>query len=505
MTGENNWVRRPRWWRRRGWIAAFVAFCLALTGAVVLVLRLTNGSCAIAGHRIGGQCIGLSDGSYHFTSNLGPVSDLIHADNVAAVRSDYVSVVYLMPLKPGPTVTYTADSARHEIEGAYTAQHEANAQAGPYGDYPRIKLMLGNSGTTDAQHAAILDAIRSRIGKDHIVAVAGLGTSTTATATMIKEITDYRADGGLQLGAVGTVLTADSFAGIKGLVRIAPTNSEEAKAAVTFLKEPRNARLKVLTVQDERSDDQYTRSLGTAFADYLPTSRSVGKLAYDSSQEAVGTAFTIDMTTLCADAPDVVYFAGRGVDLPKFLAPLHDRTCSAKPLIVLSGDDASEVPQTPTFSSIEDTLGSGHVRLLYTGLAHPGAWTGGNTSYYAPDAVGAFKQPKGSRAFSFPRAFPNESLDDGKAIMGFDAVLTTVLGARKVSGTHHYPVSGSGMIQIWQALTGTNAVPGASGYISFGPDGSPQDKALPIIEITATGAVDIVQATSSGRTPYVPK
>ena len=500
---EDNWVHRPRWWRRRAWIAAVVALCLVAAGAVVLVLRLTDDSCALAGRRVGGQCIGLSDGSYHFTSDLGPVSDLIHADNTAAVGNDYVSVVYLMPLVTGPAVTYTADSVRHQIEGAYTAQHEANAQAGPYGDYPRIKLLLGNSGTTPAQHAAVLDAIRGRIAKDHIVAVAGLGTSTTATETMIKKITGYRADGGLQLGAVGTVLTADSFAGIKGLVRIAPTNSDEARAAVAFLEQPRNAGLKVLTVQDERSDDQYTRSLGKAFATYLPASRSVGTLTYDSSQDAVGTAFTFDMTTLCADAPDVVYFAGRGVDLPKFLAPLHDRTCYRKPLVVLSGDDASEAPPTPRFSSIEDSLPSGHVSLLYTGLAHPGAWTGRNTPYYARDAVGVFKPSQGSPAFSFPRAFPDESLDDGQAIMGFDAVLTTVLGARKVSGTHHDPVSGSGMIQIWRALTGTNAVPGASGYISFGADGSPQDKAIPLIKIT--GSLGKGEVTSSEGMPYVPK
>ncbi len=60
---------------------------------------------------------------------------------------------------------------------------------------------------------------------------------------------------------------------------------------------------------------------------------------------SLGTVFTNQMAGLCAKNPDVIYFAGRGRDLPKFLAPLAKTHCAEKPLTVLTGDDASQVLQ----------------------------------------------------------------------------------------------------------------------------------------------------------------
>lgn len=502
---RDDWRPTISWWKRPRWIAAIAAFCLVLAGGLVWGLWPEDTSCAAGVRKVGNPvaCVGVTDGSFAFSRDLSPVSKLVRDKN-RGISGNYISIVYLLPMVPGPTDTTTADSVRREVEGAYTAQVQAD-DTDTYGDTPKIKLLLANSGTTPEQRTAALDEIRHRIGPDHIVAVAGLGTSTDATADMIRTITKDTADGGLQLGAVSSVLTADTLAGIKGLVRAAPTNKDEAAAAAAFLREKPYARMKVLIVQDVRQDDQYSATLGERFRASMPKDRLVGQVEqYDSSQAGVATAFAAEMPNLCAAKPDVVYFAGRGVNLPKFLAPLRTRGCADRPLIVLSGDDASKAAQSAGFKKIKDALRTSHVRLIYTGLAHPGAWTKLGSAY-PPEAVGVFRG--GADKNSYPAIFPGEPLDDGQAIMAFDSVLTAVRGARIVSASpeSNGVVTGSDMIQIWHNLHNTLAIRGASGYISFDDSGSPSDKAVPLIEITADGAVTTLAVTSAGGKPFVPQ
>ncbi|MCM2430218.1 ABC transporter substrate-binding protein [Streptomyces sp. RKAG337] len=509
MSTRGHWVTGRHLWMRWPWNVVLGVLVLALVGGTLTwVLWPEDTSCADGVRHVGADrsCVGVTDGSFHFSDNLAAVSDLVHTQNVAVDEDNrsFVSIVYLMNLVPGPDDTNTPDSVRHEIQGAYAALYEKNNTLGG-GDVPRIRLLLANCGSTDEQRDATLEEIRSRVGPQHIVAVAGLGTSTDATARMIGKVTGSTESGGLQLAAVGSVLTADTLASIPGLVRTAPTNTDEAAAAASFLKQPPYAALKVLVIQDARPDDQYSRTLGKAFLAAFPKERLVGQVEqYDSSQEGVATAFTTRMANLCAVKPDVIYFAGRGVNLPSFLAPLKNRPCSARKLIVLSGDDASQTAQAAGFGEIKETLRSGTVRLLYTGLAHPEAWAKRPESYPAgpTDNAGTL----GAQGY-YRTTFPLEALDDGQAIMGYDAVTAAVKGAREVGGSpeSHGRVTGSQMIQIWQSLHGVKAVEGASGYISFANDGSPQEKAVPVIEIGPDGLVHTLAVSSRSGTPFIPK
>ncbi|MGP4002132.1 ABC transporter substrate-binding protein [Streptomyces sp. 8N706] len=496
------WVRHRPLWARWPWNAVSGAVLLALVaGVLVWTLRPEDTSCAPGVRRVGtpAQCVGVTDGSYAFSENLRPVSGLIHEQNKKLGSSGgkqsvprFVSIVYLMPMLPGAGDTNTPDSVRHEIQGAYVAQYEAN-NSNKYGNAPKIKLLLANSGISPEQRAAALDRIRERIRPDHIVAVAGLGTSTDATEKMIRTITRNGGDG-LRLAATGSVLTADTLSRVKGLVRVAPTNSDEAAAAAAYLRDKPYAR-RVLVVQDSRPDDQYTRTLSQGFLRAFPRDRLVDHIEeYDSSHEGVATAFKTRMATLCAAKPDVVYFAGRGIDLPRFLAPLKDRPCTDRELVVFSGDDASQSAQAKGFEEIKETLRSGKVRLLYTGLAHQGAWKKRENAYPGW-AVQSFGEKGRYRS-----AFPEETLNDGQAIMGHDAVLTALSGVRLASESSGR-VTGSQAIQIWKSLHGVESVKGASGLISLSNAGSPDRKAVPIIEIEPDGTVRTVDVSARSGAP----
>jgi ABC-type branched-subunit amino acid transport system substrate-binding protein len=500
LSDVDTWDPPPPWWRRGSRVTA-VAAALALVGTgLFVVLRPAGSGCAAGVAKVGPDhaCVGLTDGSFAFSRDLSHVSHLIATENerVAKGGTPWVGVVYLLPMVPTGGTT-TADSIRHEIEGAYSAQWEANHELGK-GDAPQIRLLLAHPGTgSPQQQAYTLGQIESHRGSDHIVAVAGLGTSTQATVDAINRIT---ADG---LAAFGSVITADSLTPKHGLVRVAPTNTDEAKAAAAYLrssfKDQPNA--KVQLVKDSKSDDYYSSTLASQFTLSYQGGLLPHTMVYDSDDAAVATNFANQMPTLCESGPAAVFFAGRGIDLPEFLAPLSERLCTDRQLTVISGDDASQVEQSAGKADIVRALTKGNIRLLFTGLASDDAWAKA-PQLFAPTAIAPF-----TAGGEFKNDFPNEELYDGQAIMGHDAVLTAVKAVRAVvsGGTPPDHVDGSAVTQMLTALYGKTAVSGASGQISLDENGNPENKPIPIVEIRQDGSVGVVAVSSAtGQPPQAP-
>lgn len=69
----------------------------------------------------------------------------------------------------------------------------------------------------------------------------------------------------------------------------------------------------------------------------------------------------------------------------------------------------------------------------------------------------------------FARLFPVESLEDGAAIMGHDAVATATWSLR-FNGVNDSPAR---IAQVFKRLHGPDAVPLASGWLSLSPGGDP--------------------------------
>ncbi|GAB2701711.1 ABC transporter substrate-binding protein [Kitasatospora kifunensis] len=487
---------RP-WWR--GWqgLTALVAVLALLGGGLYALLQPPGTGCATGVARRGPDhvCVGLSNGSFPFTTDLAQLSGLVQAENQrvldAAAKpggAPWVSVVYLLPMLPSEDSTNTADSMRHELEGAYTAQWEAN-HSHSYGDSPQIRLLLANPGGYDAQRTYTLDQIEAQRTAQHIVAVAGLGTSTAATRASILRLTQEN------IAAFGSVITADDLSDIPGLVRVAPPNADEAAAAAAYLTKDHPG-AKVLLVQDRKAGDLYSSTLADQFGKSYPAGQLVQQpMEYDSSKSDVSTYFTQQMANVCLADPDVIFFAGRGIDLPRFLAPLSKRYCAQKTLTVISGDDASQVEQSAGISDVKEALRLGNIKLLYTGLAHPDAWTLRPQSY-SPTAIAPFLA-----GGEFVNAFPHESLADGQAIMGHDAMLTAVSAIRDAALGGNDQVSGQDVVQMLTALYGASAVSGASGLISLDSHGNPVNKALPIVELSPDGQVRTVAVSSRTGTP----
>ncbi|MBV9142987.1 MAG: hypothetical protein JO115_19090 [Pseudonocardiales bacterium] len=91
--------------------------------------------------------------------------------------------------------------------------------------------------------------------------------------------------------------------------------------------------------------------------------------------------------------------------------------------------------------------------------------------------------------------FKDANLDDGVAIVNYDAVQVAVVATKKDPSATIEPDT------VANFLVGArcqNYIPGASGPIAFDSDGNPIDKAIPILQLLPDGTVtqkDLVWST----------
>jgi hypothetical protein len=160
----------------------------------------------------------------------------------------------------------------------------------------------------------------------------------------------------------------------------------------------------------------------------------------------------------------------------------------------MSGDDTVMIRHTAGFDARElaDVLGKGRIDLLYTGLAHPGAWDSAPDAFDA-NLVAPFRDGR------FAGTFPHSDLEDGRAVMMHDALLTAVRAVRVTPSVPDPTVTD--VHRTLARLRQEGPLPGASGWIALGNDGAAQDKAIPVLRITPDGGTTATTVTSADGTP----
>jgi hypothetical protein len=435
------------WWRRHPkLIVTLFVIVLAAAGGVAYALQPSAPA-----------PVYVTDGAHVFNADLRSVENLVRRQNtwVTGTGKRYVNIAVVV----GP-------DSRRAVEGAYLAQYETNHPTGPNGEpgASLVRLLLADDSAGQRTVAALAD--------QHVVAVTGLGSGDADLA---------RALAGRHIAMVGT----GDLTGISGLVRVTPTYADEVRAAIRFLggdpdpHHPLPARPRMWLMQDENDADGYAIALGDAYPPALRAAagRSYQVIGpgseYDSSVPAAATVLAASATAggdgVCHAHVNVVYFAGTGADLPATLAKLGHRSCArSQPLTVLTGSDAAQVVGHADLWP----AATANMDVYFTALASPGMW--GNRSTPADPAW--FEQ----KAYGFPHMFPTEAadaLDDGQAIVSHDAVLTAIEAAR-----------GAAPSAVAARLTRVS-VHGASGYLCFDKAGDPVDKAIPIVQLSASGAL----------------
>lgn len=494
-------VPPPPIWRRWLWLGggvlALVAVLVIALVVVPLIAERAN-RCGPGVKHTGahGECVGVTDGAVVYNGDLEPVERLIEAENAAA-GEPYVSVVVMLPMTLRDSDLVTAEWVRHQLEGAYVAQREANRVAMWGGPQPKVRLLLANPGSGFEHWRPVVEELERRRDSEHIVAVTGIGLSYgTAEEAM-------RALSARQMPVIGSTLTADELSDIKGFFRVSPTNGAQARAAAAYLKD-RTAARSAMLVQDTNPHDLYPVTLADEFVKRFAEG---GHRVIDRAQRyntdnggggnlSAESAFATMTPNICAKPPDVVYFAGRSQYLGAFISALAQRNCRDTPITVMTGDDLAMYGKLGNMAQL---AAEANVTVDFTGLAHPAAWEL-EPDEFSLESTGHFRgwSVDGRCAACFPALFPRESLDDGFALIAHDAVATAVTGARRTFRPGGPAVAATDVRAALSNMYGANEVPGVSGRISFDMVGNPIDKPVPVLQLRPDGPPTLLSLARPG-------
>jgi ABC-type branched-subunit amino acid transport system substrate-binding protein len=419
------------------------------------------------------ECTGVTDGVFPYSTDQGfsNVEKKILKENESLKGKQFVSIALLRAMTGLDSEDQQA--FLHELEGAYVAQYRANHEHEAEGKLkPPIRLLVANDGHDGQQWRPVVQQLKGLLDPpDNLLAVVALGPSLDTTKQALESLSASH------VPTVGATITADDLTGFPGLVRVAPTNTDEAHAAVEFGKAQKG-----LVIRDTNPENHYVDTLGTVFSNLLSTSSRQPEPF--NSKSMPGNTFRAIRDEMCLAAPDVIYFAGRGSDLKNFVEELGKRDCHDLPFTIVTGDDASQM--STTNAALKAALAT-HIRVCYTALAHPEA------SSNAPPTTGGWARDYAAFGDAFSVAFPGVELVDGQAIMAHDAVLTAITGIQAITTDQNPNPTRAQLIEWWPRLHGFAAVKGASGTISLDNHGNPDNKAIPILEIKPDGTVAFVQ------------
>jgi len=495
------------WWRA---LRPLLRGVLALVLVVALVALGVWGYrewryCAADIARADGSCVGITDGSHGpvFGPGTAEALALIGEENARIAADpqgrDVVTVAYLVPIPP-PGVEDDYDvRLGADVMGAAVAQRQANRTT-TLGDRPLIRLLIANVG--DSSDPApepvrrLIAMATDDFTEERLMAVAVSGKSLDPLIGVIDQLVEAKVPV-LVSHLTAEQVTSAPTAADTSLARVAPTTSDEAAALAAFLKPSTSS---ALIVQNSDREDRYAASLGDGFRASYPDEGHRIVAPDETYIGGASAANTMDdiLVHVCQSRPDVVVFAGRAAELAPFVAALPRRTCLDHPVRVVTGDDGASLAEA--VARDEPGLREGlraNASVVYTALAHPAAWQA------APDAFapGTAQYLTDGCEECFPVLFPGQSLDDGYAIMAYDAVLTAVTVIRQPDGSVATPEA---VVQEFKRLHGPQAVAGASGWISLEAAGSTVAKAVPIMEILPDGSTRFLQLGSPTGAPCRP-
>lgn len=460
------------------------------------------------------ETVRVTDGSDELVSHLGYVERLILAENQAVTDSgqDFATIAFMLPIRTGDTDPNNQTSIQHELEGAYLAQWWSNHEEGDPRHFsssrPLVRLLLADTGDGGADWRDTVNDLVDRADDEHLVAVAGLGASVDTTQLAVKALNDNG------IPTFGAVITSSTLSAPR-LARVAPTNTDEAGAAVEYLKTtpewqgatPQKP-YKIHLVRDTDPNDRYATDLADryrkAFPHNDPAYPRPTEGGFNAAVGAVGNVLAGEAQRICGINPNVVFFAGRSTDLRTFLGKLAARDCAAEgPITVICGDDVDRV------TGVKGLWTGDSLRVLYTALATPQAWdslVAERDQLFSSVPIARFRE--GPRSY---REVFRDDLEDGHAIMGYDAVATAVEATRRARTEEAKVPEPVDLANGLNQINGTARVPGASGWIYFqipsGPSQQwlPFNKLIPVMSLDADGRATLEALSSNnGRPPGPP-
>lgn len=452
--------------------AAVLAVGAAVTGGVLLFNRCGEGVVDR-----GGECVGVTDGSYVFDDNLADVESKILAENDRIDGDPHVTVALLTPLLPTKVGSVNPQRVRAQLEGAYVAQRVANSD----NQEPKIRLVLANPGSRQQEWKYVVDQLIDDADDDRLVGVVGVGQSTTETQQTARRLADA------DIPMVASVVTATNFqvqrggGYIPGFTRVSSTTGNQVEVLSDYLA-AQGAGTGML-IYDSDKDDLYTSGLRTEFE----AAAAAGKLSITvkrpfDNEESLANQFRNILDDLCgAGAPDTVFYAGRALLLEDLIKYLRERSCALdRQITLVTGSDASMLR---TRKDLLPQAGQSSLAILYTPHVDREAARQMNITEFT----------KLSTRFD-EEGFATVDLDDGWGVMMHDAMLAM---SEAVSHASIGLKPGEVTRKLVRSALGRSdsertEIHGAGGDFTLdATTGNAVGRRLPVMEVSPTGQFEV--------------
>jgi serine/threonine protein kinase len=447
---------------------------------------------------VNGESIGISDGSYAFDTNrpdgslkqqasaklkagdssgaqtlwrsaLGVESNdaeaLIYLENqrVLASGSPYVTIVV------GTMVT-GADAAtvgRDDLQGAYVAQKEYNANNGALLGGVQVRLLIANAGNNATNATTIARQIVQAAKADKtIVGVMGWPYSGYAQNAISVLSAAH-------IPMVSQTASSNALSGISPyFFRVAPSDKSQAAAGASYAHGVLKA--KNVAVFEDPSDS-YSQSLAQSFIQQFTADGGQTTTVNYTVGNTQSVSNALQQALGQSPAPDLLYFAGYSNDVSVILEQLPSNT-NFPHLQVLGGDALYSLGGYP------QSARAGFTRLHFTAFAYPDEWgvlgLASKQPAFFMDYANDF-DPQGKHpGYGFTRADYNVSLS-------YDAMLALLTASKTALAGGTTAPTATQMQQALTQITGAKAIQGVSGQIAFDSNGDPINKAVVVLSVDA--------------------
>ncbi len=177
--------------------------------------------------------------------------------------------------------------------------------------------------------------------------------------------------------------------------------------------------------------------------------------------------------------PDMIYFSGYAADISILLTDLPTSGPYAT-LPVMGGDALYEL-------GYPSNARAGFSHLRFTSFAYPDEWDNLHLTAQKPaffnDYAGAFGGSHPGGQYGFTRA-------DGDVILSYDAMSALLTASNNVLKTKQ-SFTPDDIRQALLQITGSKAIQGVSGQISFGSNGDPIKKAIVVLFVDPNGHIQL--------------
>lgn len=447
-----------------------------------------------------GEMIGVSDGTFAFDTNRPSGSYMIQAAsalksgnvpnaealwqsalNVANESNNAEALIYLedqrvltsnMPyitIVVGTMLTGTnVGVGRDDLQGAYVAQKEYNDGAKLSGG-TLVRLLVANAGNSSQYAITVANQIVQLAQHDHtFVGVMGWpfsGYTQAALGTLTKA----------HIMMVSQTASTDLLTGASPyFFRVAPPNTEQGQVGAKYAETVLHAHTAALFIDP---GDPYSETLGNDFQKQFTAD---GNTVF-TEQYIEGTSGHAALPQLLnaalnhSPAPDIIYFSGYAADVSVILTDLP--TSGPFATIPVMGGDALYELGGYTSSAAAATR-----HLHFTSFAYPDEW-----GLYPPkpafyNEYSADFDPSQTHQGS-PYGYTRS---DSDAMLSYDAMLVLLNGSNALLSSHK-TITGSALRSVFLTFTGTHAIQGVSGQISFATSGDPVNKAFVVLLVDTHG------------------